>query len=91
MNSDVKTIVYVHCSAGIDRVGYVSGAYKMKFKGASFESVLKENLAIMKQLRGHMHFNTYNGLQWYCLSLGRSEKDCMVHISASEQAKIHDL
>ena len=31
MNSKKPTIIYFHCSAGIDRTGYVSGAYKMKY------------------------------------------------------------
>lgn len=83
MNSPFPTIVYIHCSAGIDRAGYASGAFKMKFKDEPFEQVVKENLEIMKQFRGHMHFNTYNGLQWYCLSLGRSEKECLMHIDSS--------
>ena len=48
MNSPFKTIVYIHCSAGIDRAGYASGAFKMKFKDEPFEQVIKENLAIMK-------------------------------------------
>lgn len=44
MRSPIKTIVYVHCSQGIDRAGYVAGAYKMKNLGASFKQVIKENL-----------------------------------------------
>ena len=31
MNSPIDTIVYLHCSAGIDRAGYAAGAFKMKF------------------------------------------------------------
>ena len=41
MNSPFKTIVYVHCSQGVDRVGYVAGAYKMKNKGLSLAEVTK--------------------------------------------------
>ena len=82
MNSPIKTIVYMHCSAGLDRVGYVSGAFKMKFMNESFKSVMEENLEILREFRGHMHFNTYNGLQWFCLSLGRSEEECLIHISS---------
>lgn len=88
MNSPVPTIVYIHCSAGIDRVGYISGAFQMKFKDKSFKEVVQENLAVMKEHRGHMHFNTYNGLQWYCLSLQRSEKECLLDIDSDEQAQI---
>lgn len=67
-----NTVVYVHCSQGVDRAGYVAGAYKMKFKGATLRDVVVENLNIMKGVRRHIHFNSFNGLQWYCLYLGRS-------------------
>ena len=78
LKSSNPTIVYVHCSAGVDRTGYVGGAYKMKYQKKSLSQVLDENLNILKGLRKNMHFNTYNGLQWYCLSLGRTEKECLI-------------
>jgi protein-tyrosine phosphatase len=31
MNSKKPTIVYLHCSAGVDRTGYVAAAYRMKY------------------------------------------------------------
>lgn len=37
MNSKKPTVVYIHCSAGIDRAGYISGVYKMKYKGLSLK------------------------------------------------------
>lgn len=33
MNSPFKTVVYIHCSQGFDRAGYVAAAYKMKNHG----------------------------------------------------------
>jgi protein-tyrosine phosphatase len=33
----------VHCSQGIDRTGYVIGAYLMKNKNKSFKDVIKQN------------------------------------------------
>lgn len=44
MNSPIKTVVYIHCSQGVDRAGYVSAAYKMKFLGVSLADAMKENL-----------------------------------------------
>jgi protein-tyrosine phosphatase len=29
-------IIYVHCSAGVDRTGYVAGSYRMKYKKESY-------------------------------------------------------
>ena len=41
---DTNKIVYLHCSQGLDRTGYVAGAYKMMYHKAEFRAVLKENL-----------------------------------------------
>lgn len=48
MHSPFNTIVYVHCSQGVDRAGYIAGAYKMTFKNASMVDVVSENLNFMK-------------------------------------------
>ncbi len=32
---NIKGYVYVHCSEGLDRSGYVIGAYKMKYLNAT--------------------------------------------------------
>ena len=37
MHSSFSSIVYLHCSQGIDRAGYAAGAFRMKFENASFE------------------------------------------------------
>lgn len=73
MNSPFNTIVYVHCSQGLDRAGFVAAAYKMKKLNATLAEVLSENLNIIKGVRKNMHFNSFNGLQWYCLHMGRTE------------------
>ena len=84
-NSPIPTTIYIHCSAGIDRTGFISGAYKMREFNAKFDQVLKENFEIMKGLRGHMHFHTYQAMQWFCLHLGKSEEECMLN---REQPKL---
>ncbi len=38
------TIVYVHCSQGVDRTGYVHAAYSMKYENKSIEEAYKLNL-----------------------------------------------
>ena len=75
----MKKIVYIHCSAGVDRTGYVTGAYKMKYKGASLKEVMRENMNVLKGHRKYMIFNAENGLEWYCFSLGRSQRECKVN------------
>lgn len=75
---ETDKIVYIHCSAGVDRTGYVAGAYKMKYFNTSFRDVLSENIEVLKGLRKHMHFNAQNGLQWFCFSLGRTQEQCSV-------------
>lgn len=72
MNSPIKTIVYFHCSQGIDRAGYVAAAYKMKNMQYTFTDAMLENFQLTRTIRGHMHFNSFYGLQWYCLYLGRT-------------------
>lgn len=73
-----KRIIYIHCSAGVDRTGYVSAAYKLKFMNYTLKKAMGENIHILKGLRKHMHFNTENGLKWYCHSLDRSKEDCYI-------------
>lgn len=41
LKSPQKTIVYVHCSQGVDRAGYVAAAYKMKNKRTPMSEVVK--------------------------------------------------
>jgi hypothetical protein len=72
MNSPKKTIIYIYSYQGLDRVGFVSGAYLMKNKGLSLRQVMKMNLEILG-FRSLMNSKSYNGLQWYCLYLKRNE------------------
>lgn len=54
------TIVYIHCSRGIDRTGLVGGAFKMKYLNQTFSEVHKENIEILGKStlqRSNIHFN----------------------------------
>lgn len=39
----------------------------------------------MKNIRAYMHFNSFNGLQWYCLHLGRSQEECLVGVEGASR------
>jgi protein tyrosine/serine phosphatase len=60
-------IIFIHCAAGMDRTGYVSGAYKLKYLNYSLEQVLQEN-SKFGGARKYMHINTYYGLKWFCFN-----------------------
>jgi len=76
MTSSKNTIVYIHCSAGFDRTGLVSGAYRMTYLDISYQQVMDENMNVIRPTRNHMHFNAFNGLQWYCMSI-RDQEECV--------------
>lgn len=59
----------------------------MTFKNAKMVDVVSENLNFMKEIRNYIHFNSFNGLQWYCLSLGRTEEECLVHVLDANKLK----
>jgi hypothetical protein len=44
MQNKKPTIVYFHCSQGVDRTGYVHAAYSMKYYKKSLEEAYKFNL-----------------------------------------------
>ncbi len=71
----VGRVVFMHCSAGMDRTGLVAGAYKMKYLGMSMKEVLAENAGFGGH-RKEMMFNALNGLKWYCLSI-RPREHCL--------------
>lgn len=75
-SSGKNKIIFIHCSAGMDRTGLVSGSYKMKYLNYSMKQVLEEN-SRFGGVRKFMHFNALNGLKWYCLSLKDSIEECL--------------
>ena len=50
----------------MDRTGYVSGSYKLKYLKGNLGGILQENSKFGGD-RTEMHFNALNGLKWSCL------------------------
>jgi len=64
---NVSTVVYIHCEAGKDRTGEISGAYYLEFLRWSFVNTVKVNFDSppKRQISPDM----LNGLLWYCYYL----------------------
>jgi hypothetical protein len=60
MGSPIKTVVYIHCSQGIDRVVYIAASYKIKNLRYILNDAMFENFQLIKTVRGHMHFKSFN-------------------------------
>jgi protein-tyrosine phosphatase len=61
--NNVTTVYYMHCEAGVDRTGQVSGAYYIRHLGWSFLQALAFDYDVSP--RRIMALNQ-NGLNWYC-------------------------
>lgn len=61
-------VIYVHCEAGKDRTGEVSGSYYMTYLGWSFQKTLDYDNNFIPPQRNIL-FNCRNALQWYCYYL----------------------
>eukprot|EP01129_Flabellula_baltica_P005012 TRINITY_DN1786_c0_g1_i1.p1 TRINITY_DN1786_c0_g1~~TRINITY_DN1786_c0_g1_i1.p1 ORF type:complete len:260 (-),score=48.43 TRINITY_DN1786_c0_g1_i1:25-747(-) len=68
MEKDVPVVVYVHCEAGKDRTGEMSGSYYMKYLGWSFNQALYYDNRCVEGNRD-IQFASRNALQWYCYYL----------------------
>eukprot|EP01087_Luapelamoeba_hula_P005365 TRINITY_DN15442_c0_g1_i1.p1 TRINITY_DN15442_c0_g1~~TRINITY_DN15442_c0_g1_i1.p1 ORF type:complete len:257 (-),score=38.18 TRINITY_DN15442_c0_g1_i1:43-813(-) len=70
-------VYYIHCEAGTDRTGEVSGSYYMKYLNWTYQQALAFDATI-----SHRPISVFsrNGLQWYCYYLmyaeGRSNLNC---------------
>jgi len=60
------TIIYIHCQAGIDRTGELSGAYMLTYLSKSLEDVTKISNDIAG---GEISKYSLNALKWYNLLL----------------------
>jgi hypothetical protein len=61
--NNVTTVYYMHCDAGVDRTGQVSGAYYIRHFNWSFLEALKFDYAVEPRPIGKA---SQNGLNWYC-------------------------
>ena len=75
---DVPTALYIHCEAGEDRTGEMSGSYYMKHLNWTYAEALTYDNHIEKR---NIKWMSKNGLAWYCFFLkyaeGQSSRDCM--------------
>ena len=63
----VTTVIYVHCDAGMDRTGEVSGSYYIRYLSWSFQEALYyDDHAIEDR---NIHVASRNAFQWYCYYL----------------------
>eukprot|EP01094_Clydonella_sp_ATCC50884_P002781 TRINITY_DN12129_c0_g1_i1.p1 TRINITY_DN12129_c0_g1~~TRINITY_DN12129_c0_g1_i1.p1 ORF type:complete len:195 (+),score=17.44 TRINITY_DN12129_c0_g1_i1:129-713(+) len=67
-NSSV--IIYIHCEAGMDRTGEVSGSYYIGYLGWSFQRALYYDQHNVESR--NISVESRNAFQWYCLYLQAS-------------------
>jgi len=61
-SNTLPLIIYIHCEAGMDRTGEVSGSYYLKYLGWTFQEALwYDNNCIENR---DIEFASKNGLQW---------------------------
>ena len=61
-----STAIYVHCQAGKDRTGEVSGSYYMRYMNMT----LQEATTLDRKIAGRpIHYTNQLALEWYCVYL----------------------
>jgi protein-tyrosine phosphatase len=74
---EVPTVIYIHCEAGMDRTGEVSGSYYMRYLNWPFQYALSYDNTCIEN-RNISNFSR-NSFQWYCYYLQISQhqnQDC---------------
>jgi hypothetical protein len=64
----LPVVIYIHCAAGCDRAGELSGAYYLRYLHKSWEEVNANNRRLCRGNRSYGCKN-YRAVQWYCLWL----------------------
>mmetsp|Transcript_87431 Transcript_87431/g.131146 ORF Transcript_87431/g.131146 Transcript_87431/m.131146 type:complete len:188 (-) Transcript_87431:9-572(-) len=68
--NNITTVIYIHCDAGMDRTGEVSGSYYIRYLQWSFHEALYYDDNAIEGVNGrNIHVASRNGLQWYCYYL----------------------
>ncbi|GAB5369105.1 hypothetical protein AAMO2058_001376800 [Amorphochlora amoebiformis] len=73
--ADATVVILIHCEAGTDRTGEVSGSYMQAHLGLSYSEALDIDNHIQKREIAPM---SRNGLQWFCYYMQTmdSGRDC---------------
>lgn len=57
-------VIYIHCEAGVDRTGELSGSYNMQYFNQTYQQVLAFDDGVEPR---KISSGAENGLQWYAL------------------------
>ena len=87
MKKSIPVVIYIHCEAGKDRTGEISGSYYMKYLNWEFNQALWYDNHCVEGTRD-ISTESKNGLQWYCYYLKYVEKR-KISCSVDENYKGH--
>lgn len=64
--ANTSIVVYVHCEAGMDRTGEISGSYYMQYLNWSFTKALDYNNHVESR---NISTSSMRAMQWFCYYL----------------------
>eukprot|EP01095_Lingulamoeba_sp_RSL-Kostka_P005492 TRINITY_DN16828_c0_g1_i1.p1 TRINITY_DN16828_c0_g1~~TRINITY_DN16828_c0_g1_i1.p1 ORF type:complete len:280 (-),score=49.44 TRINITY_DN16828_c0_g1_i1:59-898(-) len=71
--NNTSIVLYIHCNAGMDRTGEVSGSYYIRYLNATFTEALYYDEHDVEQRQ--IAKLSRNGFQWYCYYLLNTENN----------------